>query len=351
MKKTLLILSTLFLAGACSMQDSEMPKDVLPLANGQVISTEAVATLSSYGVRQASGLLKSGNEVLIADRMNVNNIVSINLETKQKQGLLPKVGTRAGSASLINNLAPDGQGGWTAFNFKTGKISSFASAQTRSGAENAIKLPNQQKHLWAVQIGDKVLSTGLYTEGRYQLYSPTSGELDYGVAYPAHPVYPEIEERTKSILFASNVLRARPDAKAFVCADMYSGVLDVCRLDGREISLVKRLVYHHPRVEIREFKKKMPRVTYTKDNRFGFTDVCVTDEYIYAIYSGKTYQSDRNTFQDCHTLIKIDWEGTVCGTYPIDTALTQIAFDEQEKALYGIAKTPKATLVRLNLAL
>ena len=348
MKKTFVLLANLFLAGACSLQNSEMPEDVVPLADGQLIRTETVATLSSYGVRQPLGLLKFGDVVLISDMMNTDNIVSIHLADKQKEGLFPKVATRGGRASVLNCLAPDGQGGWTAFDFQTGTIKGVASPQIRSGGESSVQLPSDQKHLWAVQVGDKVLSTGLYTQGRYQLFSPASGDMDYGVAYPTHPVYPEIEERTKAVLFASNVLRARPDGGAFVCADMYSGVIDICQINGREISLVNRLVYHHPRVNIRE-RKNFPQVTYTKDNRFGFTDVCVTDDRIYALYSGKTYHTERNNFQDCHTLIEIAWDGTVRATYPIDVALTQIAFDEQEKKLYGIAKTPQAKLVRLNL--
>ena len=85
-----------------------------------------------------------------------------------------------------------------------------------------------------------------------------------------------------------------------------------------------------------------------KDNRFGFTDVCVTEKSIYALYSGLTYRMEKENFQYCRTLIEVGWDGIVKSTRSIDVALTQLTYDAQEKTLYGIAWNPDATLVRLT---
>lgn len=75
-----------------------------------------------------------------------------------------------------------------------------------------------------------MIDTGLYEKGRYLLYSLPDQSARYSLSYPDHPVYPGLQEKTKAMLYASNVLRVRPDGEAFVCADMYSGVIDFCRV-------------------------------------------------------------------------------------------------------------------------
>lgn len=345
MKKVIYLLVILLLVNACSQ---DIPEDNLPLIDGPSVKTVGIADLSAYGIREPGGLLRVGKEFIVADRRNTDNVYRIDLQNRRSEGLYPRVRTRSGNAVILNSLSTDGQGGWTAFDFRSGQLSCGSTVSTRSGENSQIRLPAGRQHLWAIQAGEYVLATGIYPEGRYMLYSPESDRADYFVDYPEHPVFPDLQERTKAILFASNVLRVRPDGRAFICADMYSGIMDVCRIDEGEISLMCRLTYHHPRVKIRE-RKSWPLVVYSRDNRFGFTDVCVTGQAIYALYSGRTYREDNVNFQHCRTLIKIDWDGQVRRILPVDEAVTHITYDPQEKALYGISRQSGVVLVRLEL--
>lgn len=348
MKNISSLLFGIVLMSACSYEDQQITGEVLPVADGQYVKTEKVVALSAYQIHRPTGFLKSGQELIVGDRMNADNVYRINLKNKESEGMLPRVRTRSGGATIFSSLASDGRGGWTALQAMSGKLVSAPSLLTRAGGENSVQLPEEQRHLWAAWAGKYVIATGIYPEGRYLLYSPADGQAHYGVDYPEHPLYPNLREREKAFLYASNVIKARPDGHAFVCADMYSGLLDICRIDGEEISLVRRLVYHYPRVQFRK-RGEWPHVVYSKDNRFGFTDVCVTDECIYALYSGQTYRMEKKNFQHCRTLIEIGWDGEVKNTCPVDVALTQLAYDAQEKSLYGIAWNPDATLVRLIL--
>ena len=62
----------------------------------------------------------------------------------------------------------------------------------------------------------------------------------------------------EGMLYASSVLRVRPDGQAFVCADMYSGVIDFCRLIPGGIERVKLERLSYPMTEISE--TPVPRV-------------------------------------------------------------------------------------------
>lgn len=346
--KKFYLLSALFLLGSCSFRQEEIAETLPDLSGDQSVKAIFVENLKSYGVSLPSGLVKNGDEVIIGDLRNTANVYRIDLPTQRRQEYFPRVRTRSGGAVQLNSLSRDGEGGWTVFDFRTGQLSIANKPVTRAGGETPVQLPMDVQHLWAVRAGNYILATGLYEQGRYLLYSPESGESHYFLDYPEHPQFPDLKEKTKAMMYASNVLKVRPDGRAFVSADMYSGSMDICRIENGAVSLVRRLNFHSPKVSIRK-QKGEPLVVYSRKNRFGFTDVCATPEVIYALYSGRTFAEDNKTYQHCRTLLVLNWDGEVCMTYGLDTDVTHISYDPEEKVLYGIGYHPAVSLVRLQM--
>ena len=102
-----------------------------------------------------------------------------------------------------------------------------------------IQLPDSLNTLRAIRAGNYIIATGLYTQGRYLLYDLDTKTFGFHLSYPEHPVYPALREDTKAILYASTVLKVRPDNRYFVCGDMYSGNLEFCRITGDHIDRIK----------------------------------------------------------------------------------------------------------------
>ena len=191
----------------------------------------------------------------------------------------------------------------SSFNFRTSRLlERYTSLRTRSGASDSsvIQLPDSLNTLRAIRAGNYIIATGLYTQGRYLLYDLDTKTFGFHLSYPEHPVY-----------------------------------------------RIKAYCYHHPRVYITE--KTVPDVAYSRDNRFGFTDITVTSEKVYAIYSGHTYRENPRTFQQCRQLLVFDWEGTLLETYALDTPLTHITVDVSENVLYAIGHEPQTCLMKLVL--
>ena len=89
----------------------------------------------------------------------------------------------------------------------------------------------------------------------------------------------------------------------------------------------------YPRVEISE--TPVARVLYSRKNCFGFMDVAVTPERVYALYSGKTFQADRQQAFECNRLLEYDWEGNFIRSLEFKASLTGITYDREEGRLYG----------------
>ena len=237
----------------------------------------------------------------------------------------------------------------TALDFRKGElvVKSISSLARAGNAETVVKLPPDEQHLVAAQVDDRVIATGLYEKGRYLLYSLPDQSARYFLSYPDHPVYPGLQEKTKAMLYASNVLRVRPDGGAFVCADMYSGVIDFCRVTADSIERVRLVRLHYPEVEVSE--TPYPRAVYCQENRFGFLDVAVTEDKVYALYSGKTYKMDRGRAFESNCLLVYDWTGNLIWTLYFGDALTGISYDREEGMLYGITQGSEISLIKLEI--
>ena len=309
-----------------------------------------LADLSRSGINDMNGFVKRGNKLVVGTTYTSEGVGrSLDLEHPERRD----VGARSSVASKrVRSLSSfnsfDGSS-VTALDFEKGElIESPVAPLSRGGSQEVvIQLPKGKQHLVAVKAKNFVISTGLYEEGRYLLYSLADGSARYFLSYPETPGFSDLREKTKAILYASSVLRVSPDQSAFVCADMYSGVIDFCRVTSVGIERVKLERLSYPRVEISETPD--PRVLYSRENRFGFMDVAVTPERVYALYSGKTYRVDRQRAFECNRLLEYDWEGNLVRSFDFDVALTGITYDRDEGKLYGVAGNTGVSLVELRL--
>lgn len=349
MKKILYSILTASIAVSCSSGDNLETNNTVQIPSGEkMLTTTPMVTLTTEEARQVTGLFKCGNNLILGHYNAEYAALSIDLQTKSRQNMLPVSRNRKERNGMSGfNVRNNEQ--LSTFNFRTGQLSEKSvTSGTRSGeTSQTIQLPEGQQHLQTVRVGSFIIATGLYEQGRYLLYSPESGIAEYQLPYPTHPAYPNIQEKTKSILYASTVLKVRPDNQAFVCADMYSGNIEFCRIIGERIEQVKTSCFHHPKVYINE--KARAKVAYSRDNKFGFTDITVSEDRVYAIYSGRTYREDGQRSQQCRKLMVFDWEGSLLNTYDIDSPLSNISYDETENVLYGLARNSEPTLVKMSL--
>lgn len=340
---TTLVIISLFLS--CSSDNSYLTVPSSILTPGSELTSTLVTDLHEYGITTPLKITKHGNILAVGRQYEENNIRFVNLSDHSTSDWLP-FGEGENEAYMIDNLSVNSQGEISAFDFETGKLHRHnPAALSRSVAHPLVLAEDDNTHLSAVQGDGFVISTGLYEQGRYRFYSLTDGSESYTIPYPVHPAYPDLSDYGKSILWASTILRLRPDNKAFVCTDIRSGQLDICRIDGNTISLVCRHTYYYPHVDIKDGEQ--PLVAYYSDNVTGFREVAVSNERIYVLYSGKTYKEYKQRIIDSPTLLVFDWNGTLLNNYTLPEHANYLAFDTEENQLYGT--TPDAKLVQYNL--
>lgn len=345
MKKQFSTWIAVLLFASCTTDDSYLTvsPDILTPEND--ISSTLVTDLASYGITSPFKITKHGDILAVGLRNELTNVNLVNLSTCTTQDWLP-LGEGDNEAFSVDNLSVNSRGEITAFDFETGRLHRFSpSAISRGSTTPPLALTNDAVHLSAVQGDHFVISTGLYEQGRYRYYSLDDNSESYFINYPVHPAYPNLSPYSTSVLWASTVLCLRPDNKAFVCTDIRSGQIDICRIEGKKITLVCRHCYYYPHVDARD--EGAVRVAYYLDNIAGFQDVTVSNDRIFVLYSGKTYKDEQKNIANCPTLLVFDWDGTLLETRSIPQAATYISYDTEENMLYGT--TPDAKLVRYDI--
>lgn len=81
----------------------------------------------------------------------------------------------------------------------------------------------------------------------------------------------------------------------------------------------------------------------------GFTDVSVSDNRVFVLHSGRSYNEAGDEFSAGHELLVFDWEGNLQNTYNLDRPTTGISYDRPENALYAVSNTLDVPLFKIIL--
>lgn len=330
----------------CSSEEGQI--DALrPDENSNVLNTEVIASFEKWGIANPTGITKSNHLFAVTNRTGQNNISLFEINRTKRADRITRSRSN-GQAFYTSALNATGEE-ISALNFHTGQL--FVTPGNENGiAETySIQLPSDVQHLIAAKNDRYVIATGLYEKGRYMLYSLQNPKAEYFLSYPEHPEYPDLNEYAKSVLYASSVLRIRPDGEAFACSDMRSGILDICRIRDNRIERIKLLTFYFPHVHISGSTPKNLKVAYDKSTVHGFWDMAVSNDRIYVLYSGKSKKRDRYNIGHCQTLLTFDWMGNQIESRALDIPVSHICYDQEEKTLYGIGYTPEAVIVRFAL--
>lgn len=314
---------------ACTDRENEQKSDL----QFRKVSEREMAKLSELGIWNVWGISQQNGCFLFKAEDGVKVIPVTNF------------GKKADWQVLLSRSASKSEPSFIAYDFIKDKLLEFIVKRNGEAVSKTLDLPEREQHLAAVRGKDFIVSTGLYEAGRYLYYSLATGEVKYCLSYPRHPDFPDMSEKIKAVLYASSVLRLRPDGSAFVCGDMYSGNIEFCKLESDNITRVKHLCFHLPEVKIKGDEK----VTYRRSNQMGFSDIAVSRDRIYALHSGKTYLRNNADFLTCNELMEFDWEGNLLGRYDLKTSVTSILYDEEEQTLYGVRNRMDIPLLEIKL--
>jgi len=152
--------------------------------------------------------------------------------------------------------------------------------------------------------------------------------------------YPELENKygIDSITFSygvkANLYQAKmlynSKRKSLVLSYYFTGLIQI--IDPQNGVFTKHLIGPDNNFPPQYVLSSDGRSFLDKDAKDGYIDLCLTDNYIYALYSGKTDRLDITSNQ----VFQFDWKGNPIRKYMLDHALVGFAVDEKNNKIYGI---------------
>ena len=189
---------------------------------------------------------------------------------------------------------------------------------------------------------------GSFKEGRYMYYHPSTKKTGFFGDYRVHYSYNRFDNFTKSLIYISSKLAIKPDMTRFVAINFNNGVIDINAINQDTIINLKQLDFHYQEIHVTGSRDN-PRVANKRSNKNGFFDVAASDEYIYTIYSGKSFEEAGFMLDHCEYLMIFDWDGNPVRCYKMNVPLYAICYSRQDHALYGIHIGEEAKLFKFNV--
>lgn len=156
----------------------------------------------------------------------------------------------------------------------------------------------------------------------------------------------EDSEENNAIWSFSSKWKIKPDSKKIVIGTYIGGVMQIADINSYGIRSDTLLAFEKPIYKIVDGAK--PKwITHTKETVFGFEDISVTNDYIYAIKSNPYFNTEKG---DKTYVYVIDWNGIKRGVLSFDNWIYCGVVDDTNSTFYALAeKEDNYVLMKYNI--
>ncbi|MBP3833630.1 MAG: hypothetical protein ILA03_06705 [Bacteroidaceae bacterium] len=192
---------------------------------------------------------------------------------------------------------------------------------------------------------DRIISTAFNDSVWIRYYE--GNRLVSTIDYPHFEETEHLSGGDMAWAFISMRFRFKPDGKRAVGA-LQSGCL-ISFFDCTESGISESVQHKYFPLDFAYTGKESRSIGETPDCRVGFCGLTCTDNYIYALYSGKTMENLTSAFRASHVFV-YDWEGRPVKRYELEKELFgDIGVDEDAGILYGISYDPEGCIIEYKL--
>ena len=340
MPKTIVLLIITFLSFACTPTSKEK-KDIL--LSHEVIKLPETIIGNAYSIQKVHHFL------IVLDYSADSFFHLIDLKNKAYKGMYGNRGQAPNDFIHPGKLHPFCNNQLCTFDSSRGEIKLLTIHAENETIDCSTYLSVKQNHAFEIiPVGkDVLLTNGAFEQSMFQLCSFQNDILSISDEYP----YKDEKEHK-----LSNQLRAMA----------YQGILSMNGQKKFAYATSNALQIHFYQIKdnqldklteiIESYAQYIPNGNTTGYSVLNdgnspecFTDLATTDNHVYALYSGRTFNKYKLSFRESKSLFVYDWNGKLIKTYHLDIPIVCFCIDEKEQKIYAIANLPDPALVIFSL--
>lgn len=266
------------------------------------------------------------------------------------------------SGEFIGHTGDKGEGPherssvWS-LDFKPGKNSGWVYDYPRdfkfldgaSMTEEAIRLTGGGNPMSPVLIvGDSIASSGGYDSGRLGIYTP-AGEFvrTIGPDPPGEVSDPMI---VRQHVYEA-VMKTNSAGTKIVVASKNTDRIEFFD-SSKLLHLVRGPGFHEPVFSSTIVSNGYPGIMIEDETIQGYVSVAVTDQFVFALYSGRTrgwIRSKRYYSPPAKTVVVFDWSGYPVGVLGLEDGAMDIGVSSDGGVLYAIYRRPLPRVLRYEV--
>lgn len=307
----------------------------------EIINHSRIINLENFGILKPIDVILADSNYVIWDGKNENifNVLNYTPNAKIVKGvnkgngpndiISPSTFQRKNNNILIYDIAQK----------RISKIDFIS--DTILGIKEIQKINSDQRLFMVKSVGTNFIASGIF-EDYWLANINKSGQILSKINFPYFEEIKNIPKMQLSILYISTLMASSPDNKKVVAATQKHGHISFFDYtDDGELVRYKELNYYPPKFSSTE----RGGIAFSKENKIGFCAIDCDNDFVYVLYSGKTFESDGLLNHHCDNLLIYDWKGNPIKRHILDIPLYSMRIDKNKRIIYGIAYQPEGILV------
>ena len=341
-----LLLSTALIS--CSEAAVNNPIEHFSESKTEKISVSKQISLEEFDILKPTRALRMDNSsYMIQDGQQKNIFSLVNLQSKQvakggRMGNGPQEFTSIGSFQQVGDDV-------VVYDISHKRFSKIKVLSDTTLALQEIRRVDTEKRMFITHcIGSDIIASGMFKD-YWLMHLGKENEICSTIDFPYFDEFKDISPILKSVLHCSTLIANAPNQKKVVAATMQHGVITFFDYtENQPLKAYKQLKYYAPNFKKYQIQGQ-DNIAFSKDNKIGFCSVACDNTYVYALYSGRTFNEYGMLSHHCENLLVYDWEGNPIKRYLLDIPLYSMQYDEKNRVIYGIAYNPEGVLVEYQL--
>jgi hypothetical protein len=190
------------------------------------------------------------------------------------------------------------------------------------------------------------LSLGFYDSGRLGVFDDEGTQVGTVASLPAasddFPAYVRQQAYQATLV-------AHPNRGRFAATNRYASLIEFYDSDGSPVRTQDGPLAVNPSYRWEE-DEEGPYMVQAEDTRLGYVDGSASKTHLFALFSGRTREQNRELAYMGRFVHVFDWNGDFVAAIELDTYVAAITVDYDEGVLYGVRHLPTPAVVRYSLA-
>jgi hypothetical protein len=192
------------------------------------------------------------------------------------------------------------------------------------------------------------IGIGAYPDGMFQLYDSLGHEIKSFFEYPYRDAdEKKIKNPVRAMAYQGKV-SANLSGTKFAYAASYADIIHFYNIMENDIQLIQKIEARFCEYVPDERDGGIAART-DPDNKNGCVDLYATDQYVYCLYSGKTFRDEQEKAFEGNRLRIYGWSGDLFREVTLDVPCKFLCVSPDDKIMWAIAEIPEPTIVQFDL--